>query len=418
MPSASTIDNSIVLASLLIFVFAYLLIVRRDGSWVNWATPFFIIQLGQRYVLPPVYTLLVHMPNGSEFAYWYCYATYALSFLSAALAYSFLKPLRLRTVGVEIADSRLLITSWALFGIGVLFYLPVLVEFRAYLNDPRRIYEMTRSGYGVYFLSSTLFATLGFITYMFCRQKGIVNSFVFYASIAVFTYWHGSKGQLINYLLIWLLYRVYVLRRQIRAVSAMAIAGIIVVVLTTMFALFSNVADLAELANQLSGYADTVRNSMTVIDDPRQDYYYGMLTFENEVYARIPRFLMPNKPKDYGPFRIAKKYDPAAHRSDVGDPNYDIGVTYADFGPFTIALLCIVWALTGWVIVSLAEDQKRTPSIGRFLLLLFFSGVNIIPISGLFLFPETLLLGLLLTAILRPASVTIRPNAIATLKGK
>ena len=404
-----------VLASLLIFVLAYFLIVRKDGSWVNWATPFFVIQLGSRYVLPLVYMQLGYLPSGSDFAYFYCYATYAFSFLSGALAYSFLKPLRLRTARVEIADSRLLNASWGLFGVSVLLYAPVLIEFRAYLNDPRRIYEMTRSGYGVYFFSSTLFATLGFITFLFCRRKSIVNSIVFYASIAIFTYWHGSKGQLLNYLLIWLLYRVYVLRRRIRAVLAMAIAGIIVTAVVTMFALFSNIADLAELADQLTGYADTVRNAMTVIDDPRQDYYYGMLTFETEVYSRVPRVLMPNKPKDYGPFRIAKKYAPAAHRSDAGDPNYDIGVTYADFGLFTIALLCIEWALTGWITVSLTEDQKHAPSIGRFLLLAFFSGVNVIPLSGVFWFPETLLLSLLLTAILRPSMVRtkILPSATA-----
>jgi hypothetical protein len=260
---------------------------------------------------------------------------------------------------------------------------------------------LTRSGYGVYFFTSTFFANIGFVAFLFQKRKNPWTSLLYLGIIAIFTYWHGSKGQLISYLLIWMLYRVYVLRQRFRALLAIGITAAAGCLLVGFFALFSSVWDLAQLANSLTGYADTVRNAIVVIDDPRQDFYYGRLTLETEFYARIPRVVMPNKPKDYGAFYISKKYSPAAHRSDQGDPAYDIGVPYADFGPYTILLMSICAAGMGWLTSCMVADQLNSPSPGRFMVLSFLSGVSVIPISGVWLLPETILIGALCSLALR-----------------
>jgi hypothetical protein len=277
--------------------------------------------------------------------------------------------------------------------VGFLLYLPVLIEFRAYLFTPRRIYELTRTGYGLYFFGSTTFTTLGFVTFLFKKRKTFASAALFFAICMVLTYLHGSKGQLITYLLIWMLHRVYVDRAPIRAVAASAILVAVAGLLIGSFALFSSAADIPELADDVTTFADYVRNAMLVIDDPNGKRYYGRLMAENEIYSRIPRSIMPGKPKDFGPFILAKTYNPASYRNDQGLGAFDIGAVYADFGPFSIVLICAYSAFSSLLVSSLVRHLRDGAGAGTFIVFLFMVGVGVIPISGPFYLPESIALG-------------------------
>src|ERR1700739_64761 len=383
-------DVTINTASLLIISFAYFLIVRKDKSWINWMTPSFFLSLGGRYILPLIYVFLTDNPSGSRYAYLFCYTTYAFSMLSAALCYAYIKPIKLRSPSGQTQSLGLL--SWLLLLVGIVLYLPILIKFREFLTEPRRIYELTRSGYGPLFFGSTFFATLGFVAYLFQKRKRLLGSLAFYALCGALTFLHGSKGQILNYFLIWMLYQVYVNHKNISALAAISVVGFVAVLTIGSYVLFSSTADIIALMNNLTGYADSVRNAMQVIDDSQADHYLGRLTLENEVYSRIPRVLMPSKPKDYGAFALGKKYDPVQYRSDEGSPNYDIGLTYADFGPFTLIYLCATSALMAWLVSSFTAHLRQRPTAGRFIVFIFLAGVNVIPISGVFLLPETMVI--------------------------
>jgi hypothetical protein len=375
-----------------------------------------------RYVFQFIYLFMERDPGGSRFAYCFCYTTYALSFLSAALVYTYIKPIKLRTSRDPSPSGSVGIIAWALLLTGILLYLPILVEFRAYLAEPRTIYAMTRTGYGPLFFGSTLFATLGFVTYLFYKQKSLLGATSYYVLCAGLTFWHGSKGQILNYVLIWMLYRVYVARKKVSALAALSLVGLAGVITVGSFAAFGSFADIYDLSTNLVGYADASRNAMKVIDDPQARTYFGELTVENEFYSRIPRVLMPSKPTDYGAFALGKKYDPAQYRAGEGAPNYDIGLTYADFGSFAMIYLCLSSGVVAWMVSSFAAALRQGPTPGKFIVFIFLAGVNVIPISGVFYLPETMLIAGALSFALRLRVVRglefghgrLRPSQIAT----
>lgn len=389
MLTGKLFEASAMLLSFVVLLASYLLIVWKDKSWINWASPAFVLGVGSRYIFQFFYLYSVGA-GGSRYAYAYCYATYGLSFLVSALVYTFVKPVTMRKSAVP-GDFRVL--PWLLLLLGFLLYVPVLIEFRAYLSSPRRIYELTRTGYGLYFFGSTTFATLGFVTYLFIKRKSILGATLFFAICTGLAYLHGSKGQIVIYIMVWMMHRVYVDQKPIRAVAAsamlLAVAGLVV----GSFAVFSSPDDLAELADSVTTVADYVRNAMLVIDDEQGKLYYGRLLVENEIYSRIPRSIMPDKPKDFGPFILGKIYNPANYRNDEGVGAFDLGATYADFGSISVLLVCAYSALSAFLISGLTLRLKSGAGPGTFVVFLFMVGLGVIPISGPFYLPESIALG-------------------------
>ena len=388
MLTGKLFEASALLLSFLVVIAGYLVIVWKDSSWINWASPFFLLSVGSKYVFQFLYLYSIN-PGGSRYAYAFCYTTYGLSFLIGALVYAFVRPIKIRQSGPPVDLGTL---PWFLLLLGFLLYLPVLIEFRAYLTEPRRIYELTRTGYGLYYFGSTTFTTLGFVTFLFKRDKGIWSTTLFFTICTALAYWHGSKGQIITYILIWLLYRVYVNRTPIRAFMASVLLASVAGLAIGSFVLFSSAADVADLANSVTTFADYVRNAMLVIDDPHGQIYYGRLLIENEVYSRIPRSIMPDKPKDFGPFILAKIYNPASYRNDEGVGAFDLGALYADFGVLSMFFVCAYSALSALFISSLTLHLRGGAGPGTFIVFLFMVGVSVIPIAGPFYLPESIAL--------------------------
>jgi hypothetical protein len=386
--------ESIVMAlSLLIVCGSYLLIVWKDRSWINWATPVFFFMLGGRYIFQFSYLCLL-APGGSHYAYFICYTAYAFPFLLGALIYAFVKPITIKTHSsgaVEDVGQM----PWLLLFLGFLFYLPVLIEFRTYLTDPRRIYELTRSGYGIWTYGSTTFSNVALVVYLCGRRKSLSSAMFFYSALLLLTYWHGSKGLILNCVLVWALHRVYVERKRISAMAALSFALVAGTAVLGAFALFSNAADLADLAESVTSYADYVRNTMTIIDDEHGKRYYGRLTLENELYSRVPRAIMPNKPKDFGAFALAKIYNPASYRADAGTSAVDLGLDYADFGPFMIVVRCLYSASMAIMMSMTAFRLRRRGSPGTFMVFLLLSGISVVPVAGGFYLPETIILAII-----------------------
>lgn len=398
MDSEKIYDATVMLGSLIGVVGAYLIVVRKDRCLINWATPTFILGIGTRYIFQSAFLYLIE-PGGSEYAYTFCYATYALSALAGALTYSFLKPINLRFATKRRPSIARL--PWILLLAAWLVYLPILIEFRQYLDDPRQIYILTRTGYGLWFFGSTMLATIAFVIYLFKPGRGAASTLLFLALCTALAYWHGSKGQILTYILIWMLYPIYVERRRISVYRTAGLAALVAALILGSFSLFTKVTDNRELFLEVINYADYVRNAMLVIDDTQADRYYGRLTIESELFTRIPRQLMPSKPKAFGAFRLAKAYSPAMYRKDEGAGAYDIGMLYADFGPGSLIVICLGSGFTGCAAASLVRLLRQQQSPTAFLLLLFFSSIPLVPIPGPWYLPETLLVAGMMSMALR-----------------
>jgi hypothetical protein len=126
----------------------------------------------------------------------------------------------------------------------------------------------------------------------------------------------------------------------------------------------------------------------------------------------VPRILAPDKPKDYGGFRLASIYYPTWFEGDTGYPAFGIGVQYADFGVFAILLICVWSAMSGVAVSLLVNSLKSRLDPGRFIILLFFSGVVVIPLGAGYLLPETCLLGVMLTFVYRHKLVLLHPTTL------
>jgi len=218
---------------------------------------------------------------------------------------------------------------------------------------------------------------------------------------AALIFLHGAKGEVIVFIETVVLYWVYILRRTISFASAIVSIAAVGLAGAISFAVFGGITDVGELAVSMSAYSDYTRNAMMVIDDPKGKFYWGRLTIEDEVYSRIPRIVMPNKPKDFGGFKLASIYYSGWFQGDTGSPSFGIGEQYADFGVFAVILISLWSALSGWVVALLIHSLKMRPEPGRFLVLLFFSGVGIIPLGDGYLLPETIVLGAMLTFVYR-----------------
>ena len=388
------------IVSLALIANSYRCICAKEKSWINWYTFPAFITLTINYILPGLY-LWIFRQNGSYFAYTYCYLTYACASLSLMFGYRLVRSAPSRATPAVSPNHNYTFFPWILLATSILLYLPILIEFRELLLFPREIYMRTRTGYGIEFFGSSLLMYLALITYLFKQKKSLLGGVVLGGVCIGLIYLHGSKGELLELLEILILYRVYILRRPVTFASAVASVAAIALVGCLSFALFEGLTNVGELAVSMAGYSDYTQNAILVIDDPKSQFYWGRLTLEDEIYTRIPRLIMPNKPKDFGLFKLASIYYPEWFQGDTGSPAFGIGEQYADFGVFAVILISLWSVLSGWVAALLVASLRRRPEPGRFVVLLFFAGVDIIPLGSGYLLPETIVLAAALAFVYR-----------------
>jgi len=124
-----------------IAVLAYVVLSKREGSFINILTPSFITSIPAFYLLPLVY-LRLFGAEGTTYAHFYVYATLAVETVAFVYAYTRTGDRVVRLPGVSSYSNFGLVSSLCL-GAGVLLYIPVLMEFREFIFDPRQIYIQT-----------------------------------------------------------------------------------------------------------------------------------------------------------------------------------------------------------------------------------------------------------------------------------
>jgi len=376
--------------SLAVVLCSYLLICYADRSWLNWATSGYLVTIAAIFLFPML-SLFSAGPTGSRFAYIFCYTAYGLTNLCMAIAYVLTRRIPVSDA-VRFEPPVINLLPWGLLAVGILLYLPILIQFSSLLLHPREIYSQTRSGYGPLVFGSRTLLNLAFVLYLFKRDKSRLGSAAFFSICLFATFLHGSKGLLVNLLAVALLFWIYIKGRRLGLARAASVLFFFVVITISLFALFADLADVSEVITYVQGYSDYTKNAMIVIDDPIRQPAWGRLTLEGEVYARVPRVLFPGKPSNFGIFKLAQDYYPAWYRSDTGNPDFSIGMQYADFGPLAIVFLCITATLTGIMTGLVVRHLDHTPSAPGFILLMFFSGIAIISFGTGYALPESLLI--------------------------
>jgi oligosaccharide repeat unit polymerase len=380
-------------ASLVVSLVAYGAMSRREGSYINILTPFFMTSIPAFYLLPLVYLDLFGAQTGT-FSFEWVYSALAVEILLFVYAYSKTGCRIVKLPGFSSYSNFAATAFFCLFA-GILLYLPVLIQFHDLILDPRQIYMQTRTGFGTQgFVSSTL-AYLAVILILFSKRSKLLKACVITVA-TILLMLHGSKAQALSVLFILLLYYVYVLRRKVRLVRALLVTvGVVAVGLVLFAATMSLGEDMAEMLETVSQYSDYTRNAMLVVDSnyPRQ---WGRLTLESNVFAVVPRQLMPGKPKNFGAFALAEEFYPNWFDEDTGSPAFGVGIQYADFGPFAIVYLALAAAFKGWLARIFVNRLAMTNHPADFFMVVFLADVSVFPTGIGWLWPEALCVAVLL----------------------
>jgi hypothetical protein len=150
--------------------------------------------------------------------------------------------------------------------------------------------------------------------------------------------------------------------------------------------------DPLEAVRTISEYSDYTRNAMLVIDShfPLQ---YGRLTMEGHVYGRIPRFVMPDKPTNFGALYLDDQFFGESLDDEKGAPDFGIGLQYADFGVFAIAYLAFFAMVRGWLAQIFVRRLNGTQHPADFFMVAFLANVSLFPVGAVgWLLPEAFLI--------------------------
>lgn len=387
----------IVLASLAVLVFAYFHVSMLDGSLVNVLTPAYAVFVPTNYLVEAI-ILFTSEPAGSTYAYFLSFSSYAVMYLMIAVGYS----LKVRTVRLPMSAGATLGSSWiawALLGLAILFYAPVLVEFRNILLEPRRIYEQTRSGYGLYFFTSTMLCHLATVCILFSRAGRLEKS-LFIIFGLLFLYLHGSKAHVLTLFFILSLWWVYAERRSV-SVLGFSVFVVLMGFLGLLLFLVTNPGLLlgSGILEGFVGYSDYTRNGMLAIDAGIGPTF-GAMTLEQEFYTRVPRVIYPEKPNDFGGFQLAELFFPEAFNRGTGAPSFGYGVLFTDFHAGAIGVCAFLGFFSGVLMRIFVNNVRGGGSAGDFIMLLFGCGTSLIPISGILLLPENLVLAIFTNVLL------------------
>lgn len=381
-----------ILVALALVTVAYLYVSAVEGSYLNVFTPMYVVTIPTQYLLD-IYHLAQSGAENSAYAYVLSYSCYAASTTAMVFAYAKMRMPAFRLPFVELSAGRGRFPAYVMLAAAVALFLPVMIEFRSQLADPRAIYMETRTGYGIYFFLSLTLAYLALILLLFCRRAGKIELTLFVIVSLAFVWFQGSKGHLLGFVFILAMYSVYVKRKRVGLLKflgftfAMAALGIVLFMVTTPGLLEGGL-------DALSGYSTYTRNGMMVIDSGIGPFY-GRLTLENQVYPRIPRALDPGKPRDFGDFYLAEHFYPDAFAADVGAPAFSNGAWYADFGVMSLPLQLATGFLSGMMLKMFMVSLKRHQTPGDFIMVLFASGTPLISLGATFLLPESLLIAII-----------------------
>jgi hypothetical protein len=221
----------------------------------------------------------------------------------------------------------------------------------------------------------------------------------------VLAYLHGSKGALIWGINAFLLYKIYATNLKVSFKFFLFIGIIFGFIMSSVFYVTGFGADnVSTLLLNMASYSDYTRNSVMLIDNYNtyfNDYFYGILQFQDEVYSRVPRVIFEDKPRAFGSLILSQAVFPAWFSKNVGDASFGmVGVVFADFGYFAIFFLMFGAIVKGIFLRWCVDSFQKTNNIFYFIILLFAAGLGFMPLGLGYLILEHFILAFLLVFII------------------
>jgi hypothetical protein len=348
----------------------FLLYSRKVGSVVNSITIFTGMKIAIEFIFEPI-GFILHL---FDYDVWSMFIINLLSFCGYA---AFIIGLLIVPNNVSFRQysifSKHLPAAWMfLFG-AWLIYLPVLIEFRVHLTDPRRIYELTRTGYGLYTFGSALLTFIAYILFQMSSQR---RALIFYVVILSLVALKGTKGQFIVLLSIWIISKLYIYGFKYSLTKSAIFLSTFAVIGMYVFALNFR-GDIENIFVSISEYSDYNRNGAFIVGSDTFGYYDGRLTAESQWISKIPRALWPEKPKVFGEFRLAQQYYPQWFMLDQGSPSFGIGIYFADFGWLAFVIYPLSQFVIGYLLARCLNRLETRPNVFYFIMSVYFSGNNL-----------------------------------------
>lgn len=394
----------IVIVGLVLALSIYGYFCVKTGMLVNIYTPIFIVLIPSRYVLELIY-LLLNGQEGSDYGYFVVFSLYTIELLGLVFGYLLIT----RSTTFKFIQTNRISPGWAWFLLLVAFlvYLPVLLEFREFITQPREIYTRTRTGYGLYFFGSLFFANLAFVAFLFAEIRRLSSRVIFFLALFFIVGTHGSKGAFVTLFFVFVLYMVYIknVRQSLGKTFRYVTAFFIVMVLLFYVSLPESMK--LNFFNGIVNYSDYTRHGVMVIDNPPK-VQYGKLILEDNWISFIPRAIYPQKPKDFGSFFLAKYYFPEWFYGDTGSPAFGVGVYYADFREAAFVILFLISLLVGALAKLFLNRMRKFRSASDFIMLLFFAGVPLLNLGTGYLFFPHLVLTCLFVIFVKLFNLTAR----------
>ena len=386
---------SISLFILICWFFLYLYLSKKENSYVNILTPSLLVIVPTYFVFEMLHILLI---SGDEnpVTYIYIYMSYFFMFFFLVLGYIGVRKKKYNSPLEQCFFNnnkhyRYLWLSLVFFVAGLAVYLPVLIEYSAYLLNPRYIYEKTRTGYGLYFFISLMFTQLSIVLGFYIKKWWFHLTLTPFNVILLVL--HGNKTPILAMIMAYLLYRVYVLKKSLSFKFIFSVVAFVSVIMSLFFYLtFSGDENFLV---KMASYSDYTRNSAMVIDSDYESRN-GVLMLEAQLYSRIPRVVYPDKTLDFGYYRLVKNFYPSRFNNNEGMPSFGYGEFYADFGVLTIFVVSFLFFLKGMLIGFFRNKLMLDCSVYYFLPFIFLCGIDLIPLGTGWLFFEHIFLALIL----------------------
>src|SRR5260370_26651335 len=145
-----------------------------EGSYINVLIPSLVVSIPAYYFLPGIY-IQIFGTGASRYAFLYVYATLAAENVAFVYAYSRARAKVVR-LPFRFSYQNFGLVAWICLGLAVLVYVPLLMQFREFLLDPREIYRLTRTGFGPQFYISSILAYLAVILVLFTKRSWPVQT--------------------------------------------------------------------------------------------------------------------------------------------------------------------------------------------------------------------------------------------------
>lgn len=368
----------------------YALYSRRVGSAVNAISIFTGLKLVIEFVLEPLGYLL----DLFDYRFSAMLMVYSLSFCAYAAFIAGLMLIEHRPPPVRrITLPNYLFVAWILLIAAWAVYVPILIEFREFLTDPRQIYEQTRVGYGFSTYGSALLTFCAYIVYLMSSKKGGI---AFYAALLLLITLKGAKGHFFVLIGIFVIAKVH-LEGFRYSVTRSAVYSMLAAVATLYLFAFTYRGEISNIFVTIAGYSDYNRNAALVVEDGTLGGYGGQITAESLWIPKVPRAFWPEKPLVFEEFRLAAQYYPEWFALQTGSPSFGFGIYLADFGWFSFPIVALVYLVSGYILGVALGGMSRAPNVFNFLLSCYLAGNNLLLLgNGMYLIEHAIIGGMLL----------------------